>query len=753
LDFAWSVILRQPELMNQRPDLVEILRWSLEPERWATIEALEKELVPSFFEWVTERAGEVARCLESLFASDQSNLYLPLGLVAGELFHERLNDVEEASGARYRFENYLNGHELNERDAAIWWRAACEVLNKREPEERERVAGQVDDILEGIRALPIAAAFSHSKQGFRDRWLRFAEDIDRLGRRKWGSGSRAVYNSLNQLREHALAVLHEPRLARAEMAARLAGYEANGALQHPQGDGVLAAARDYAGNDSFVDWARFSLSWGDPIQEVAAVYGRLVKRTMKSRIEKQIAFGERLCQWHADNEAGSSGLIPVESLTSKCIAPLASQRPILLLVMDGMNFPAFHQLSRSLERSGWTAQVRQGEDFPTRVLSVLPSITEVSRWSLFSGRVEAKDQRKSEVVAFRENPAFADVRSKGKPLLFTKSDLGEEDSGALSSKVRKALSGHEHRVVSIVINAIDDQLKTGGQLSLDWKVQDIGILPSILEAAAQGERLVVLTSDHGHIPEMENTRQASRPVEGEARYRYGNVSDESEREFTGRRIKAATGRDSVVLPVTETLRYGNKAAGYHGGACDLEAMIPLAVFSGQGDELEGYHAIDIPNPRWWDWRQVFLGDAEAKADPVVPAKSRAKKKKVANVDELPLFSEEADESVGNTGKSTWMEAFFKSPVFGEQEQLLGRTAPSREHLRKVLEALAANEGTMLTGVLGQAISEPSFRLQGILSRVARFMNVDSYPILEVDRDSDTVRLNRKLLASQFQIEV
>jgi hypothetical protein len=44
-------------------------------------------------------------------------------------------------------------------------------------------------------------------------------------------------------------------------------------------------------------------------------------------------------------------------------------------------------------------------------------------------------------------------------------------------------------------------------------------------------------------------------------------------------------------------------------------------------------------------------------------------------------------------------------------------------------------------------------MQGVLSRVARFTNVDSYEILEIDKDSDTVRLNRKLLASQFQLKL
>ena len=61
-------------------------------------------------------------------------------------------------------------------------------------------------------------------------------------------------------------------------------------------------------------------------------------------------------------------------------------------------------------------------------------------------------------MAFREHTALANVRSKGKPLLFTKGDLASEDSAALSIKVRDAIAGNEHRVVAVVINAIDEVL-------------------------------------------------------------------------------------------------------------------------------------------------------------------------------------------------------------------------------------------------------------------------------------------------------
>jgi len=748
LDFAWSVILRQPDLMNQRPDLVEILRWSLDESRWSLVRALDTSLVTSFFQWVGERAGGVARHLETLFTTNQTNLYLPLGLVAGDLFHERLEQAEDAKGARVRLENYLNGKTLSSPEAATWSRAAREVLEKRSPEERERVAGEVDVILEGIRALELAQAFAFSKRGFRDRWHQFADDIDRLGKRKWENGARAVFNSLCQLREHGLASLHESRLRRAEMAARLACYESKSLPDQKVPDGLVARARAFASNDSFVDWARFSLSWGDSLSEVTQVYHRLVRRRTAHRIEAQSSFGERLRQWHAENEGGRAGFVPIESAMEDCVAPLAEERPVLVLVMDGMNFPAFHQLSESLAASGWAAQRKVGEDFPTRVLSVLPSITTVSRWALFAGKVQ-KDERRTEEVAFREHPTLKDLPGRGKPILFTKKDLGSEDSVALSSKVRDAIAGSDYRVVSVVINAIDDQLKTNGQLSLDWTIHGIGILPALLEAATEGNRVVVMTSDHGHIPEMESTRAIETGSEGEARYRYGKVGDESEREFTGQRIESATGGRPVILPLTESVRYGQKAGGYHGGASDLEALVPLAIFTAPSDEIEGYGAVDLARPEWWNWRSMLLGEGVAKPVEVVPRQPKAAKKtKVDSVDDLPLFGG----GLITKSATSWIEALYESEVFAEQERLLGRAAPNREHMRQVIAALDANKDSLMIPALAQTIGQPSFRMKGMLSSIARFLNIEGYEVLAVDGDSDTVRLNRKILASQFQIE-
>jgi len=39
----------------------------------------------------------------------------------------------------------------------------------------------------------------------------------------------------------------------------------------------------------------------------------------------------------------------------------------------------------------------------------------------------------------------------------------------------------------------------------------------------------------------------------------------------------------------------------------------------------------------------------------------------------------------------------------------------------------------------------------LLSSLERLFNLDGYPVLEEDRQSETVRLDRKLLAKQFEI--
>jgi ethanolamine ammonia-lyase small subunit len=97
--------------------------------------------------------------------------------------------------------------------------------------------------------------------------------------------------------------------------------------------------------------------------------------------------------------------MPVEAIVERLLAPLAQQAPVLLLVADGLSYSIFRELCEDLEALGWDEQVAG----PTPTLAVgiaaLPTITEVSRTSLLSGRlvVGAAAQEKT---AFATHPAL-----------------------------------------------------------------------------------------------------------------------------------------------------------------------------------------------------------------------------------------------------------------------------------------------------------------------------------------------------------
>src|SRR5664280_918614 len=117
-----------------------------------------------------------------------------------------------------------------------------------------------------------------------------------------------------------------------------------------------------------------------------------------------------------------------------------------------------------------------------------------------------------------------------------------------------------------------------------WTAEAIKHLAPLLDRARLAGRVVLLTSDHGHIVERRQGQQRSHAVisSGRSRADGGPVGD-GEVLVTGRRVRLHDGR--AVLAVDERLRYGPLKAGYHGGASPAEVVIPLyfLVSGGQTD--------------------------------------------------------------------------------------------------------------------------------------------------------------------------
>lgn len=157
---------------------------------------------------------------------------------------------------------------------------------------------------------------------------------------------------------------------------------------------------------------------------------------------------------------------------------------IALVVMDGMSFADFHTVRRDLARLDLKMDVKG-------VYSFLPSITSVSRQSLFSGKLPVEHDKPFELV--NEEKQFRDYwisnGIKEKEICFAKT---EEPTWEANTKV-----------IGIVINIVDDlmhselQGEKGMYTGLSTWLES-GNLSILLRRLNEDGFTVYLTADHGN---------------------------------------------------------------------------------------------------------------------------------------------------------------------------------------------------------------------------------------------------------------
>jgi hypothetical protein len=98
----------------------------------------------------------------------------------------------------------------------------------------------------------------------------------------------------------------------------------------------------------------------------------------------------------------------------------------------------------------------------------------------------------------------------------------------------------------------------------------------------------------------------------------------------------------------------------------------------------------------------------------------------------------------------WIDQLIASEIYEAQRRLAGRGAPSDDHVRALLNALAARGGRLSQVGLAQALSMPAFRLNGFVNAARRVVNLDQAQVLMID--GDDVILNERALRVQFGLE-
>jgi hypothetical protein len=404
--------------------------------------------------------------------------------------------------------------------------------------------------------------------------------------------------------------------------------------------------------------------------------------------------------------------------------------------MDGMSTANATELAESLTRVGtWTELTPDGGP-RVGVLAALPTITEVSRCSLLSGRI-AVGQKQAELKAFKHRYPTAELLHKDR--------LRGHAGAAIAPDVATALADPKIALVAAVVNTIDDALDRSDPGTVVWSPETIPGIRDLL-ALADG-RVVVIVSDHGHVVDR-GPEAVHRPSSSsENRWRPADSSaGEGELEFRGSRVAAGGG--VVVLPWREELRYGPRKSGYHGGSSPAEAVIPLLVLSDDGDEaLPGWQSAPVASPPWWR-ESLSVEGSTGTPIPESPRKRTAQRKPQAQAESL--FDPPASPGpVSVATEPDLVDKLLASEVYRQRRDPRAPLPDAR--VAAMLRTLIAGGDRATMDTLAARANVPAGRIHGTVTALRKVLQVEGYPVLSVDADNVTVKLDRALLVDQFHL--
>ena len=529
---------------------------------------------------------------------------------------------------------------------------------------------------------------------------------------------------------HDRAEDDQRRKARLEMATRLCRWLAK---PHQPARDFASAAQQYALETSYVDWARNALRGADPAAEVAAAYSRLLELVTVRREEENERFATLLREWNASGSRGES-VIRIEQVLTELVGPIMAEAPVLLLVLDGLNFPVSRALCADLARQGWHQVVPEGRTAVRPAIAALPTVTDVSRTSLLTGTL-ARGTAATEKAGFAVQPTLKEKSQVTKPpVLFHKADLGA--GREVPDAVRDELADAGRKVVGLVHNAVDAQLSGSDQVDFDWTLDVLSQVSSYLRIARDAGRAVVIVGDHGHVLDWGT---AQRRAEGGDRWRTaGGTIASDELEFQGGRVRAADGSTKVVMAWSERVRYSGKHNGYHGGASPAEVVVPIAVLVA-GQPPNHWIEASSSEPSWWRDEPVSLASDPTAAPAILlnlPANAGAS---------------QPDKPARPANRQGWIDDLLASPVYGAQRRLAGRRAPSDELIRRILTVLAGGSGRLGTVALAQSLGVSTPRIPALVKAARRVLNVDEAQILSVNSSTGETILDLPALRRHFNV--
>ncbi|MEA5465552.1 BREX-2 system phosphatase PglZ [Leptothoe sp. PORK10 BA2] len=601
-EVVWPLLLGHSiQLTANYPDLVAILHWSTDADHTEHYQTLSDEIKTAVGDWLTNLAGPTVKPILKCVDHAQQPDALPLGLVAAVVYHPEAN-LDKAIGKLE--ERFLAGDSPEPAMMQSWSKAAKQTLKQLPDRQQYALIHRSDTILAEIGAKELAYLSPFSEQGFNQILTTLSRHLITHVQQPTQATLDNLLETYRIVQQHHQANKPNRRLQRLDMAMRLAQWlvtdTSTKAKSPPKS--LEDAIAHHTTTGSFLDWARLMLPVADPHRDLAKAYGKLFETVTHCREKQAQEFANLLQNWTAVGSTRKS-ILPVEDILDTVVAPLATNHPVLVIVMDGMSMAVSNELlSHITQQQAWQLVCPKEQSSPLQPgLAAIPSETSVSRASLLCGQL-TKGLKPEEKKGFRQHPALVKFAKRNPPVLFHKDSLLSDDPPDISNDLYETLSNKKHQVVGLVINAVDDLLSKADQVDIVWSCDRIKILQTILQAANSANRLIVLTSDHGHVLHYNNSYQdIPKGAKGGERWRVdqGKPKD-NELKMTGARVIAPEGQ-SIIAPWTENIRYSkSKKYGYHGGINPQEMVVPIAILAPSGHIPKNWKQTELPTPPWWE---------------------------------------------------------------------------------------------------------------------------------------------------------
>ena len=442
--------------------------------------------------------------------------------------------------------------------------------------------------------------------------------------------------------------------------------------------------------------------------------------------------------------------LPIERLLEVVVAPIARGIPVLLIVLDGLSHAVWRNLGKSLPQLGWTEIRRSDGTAPTTSLAIMPSDKYLSGELVLRTRHSGQSSHGAGGLCDTGEPC-CERRAGKPPRLFHKADLGAGPE--LETAVRDALLDPHQRIVGVVHNAIDAQLYTVG--SDRFELVSRGATANF-GASSNCSRWWTCRRRHGRSRACCRRRNQSGP-----RWKRGSLAcsgTRASRRNCSRRKQSFVPRGHAID--CRSLERENSL-------CIKARWVSWRrepSGSPGSDHSAGwqFHAVRVGcntagRAGWYTPPSgAFVNSQQVHDATVFSARRRAANPMQPELPELtappPAVPDAIRTPISGVAANSlsWIDQLITSETYAAQRRLAGRGAPSDDHVKTLLNALAARGGRLSQVGLAQALSMPAFRLNGIVNAARRVANLDQAQVLMIE--GDNVVLNERVLRVQFGLE-